>query len=186
LTGDLRSVAVDPYGLSVYVANFTNSNVSAYDILVTARLTAWARVSHHRDRPRLGDRRSLRQVRLSGEQHHRDISAYTFSGTGLPVAAVGAARDVRARAGSISIAMTKGTAAVTYTPTYAYVANGDGGVSGYTISGTGALSSLGAAVASGTSPKSVAVHPSGQYVYVANSGTDNNLVMYTIDPANAL
>ena len=45
---------------------------------------------------------------------------------------------------------------------------------------TGALSSIGAAIAAGTSPFSVSVDPSGKFAYVANTGT-NNVSAYSIN-----
>jgi 6-phosphogluconolactonase len=55
-------------------------------------------------------------------------------------------------------------------------------VSMYTINGTtGALTSTGT-IAAGSSPTSIAIHPSGKFAYVTNSGS-NNVSMYSIDGA---
>jgi DNA-binding beta-propeller fold protein YncE len=62
-----------------------------------------------------------------------------------------------------------------------YVANGAGGVNGvfhYAISpissiDEGALNSAPSTIAAGTSPRAVAIHPSGLYAYVVNSGSSN-------------
>jgi len=70
---------------------------------------------------------------------------------------------------------------------FAYVASGVGSygnfpytVGMYTINATtGALTSIGT-IAAGTDPVSVAVDPSGKFVYVTNSGS-NDVSMYTID-----
>jgi DNA-binding beta-propeller fold protein YncE len=52
----------------------------------------------------------------------------------------------------------------------------------YTINATtGALTSIGT-IAAGTSPTSVAVHPSGNFAYVTNSAS-NDVSMYSIDGA---
>jgi 6-phosphogluconolactonase (cycloisomerase 2 family) len=62
------------------------------------------------------------------------------------------------------------------------VANdGSDNVSAYTIDATtGALNSIGAAVAAGNAPYSVTVDPSGRFAYVANAGS-GNVSAYTIN-----
>jgi 6-phosphogluconolactonase len=78
---------------------------------------------------------------------------------------------------------------------FAYVANTgqigqNGSVSGYTINqSSGALTPIGPAVTAGINPESVAVDPSGKFVYVANFGTalsvspsPGTVSGYTIDP----
>jgi len=56
-----------------------------------------------------------------------------------------------------------------------------GTVSLYAINPTtGALNSIGASVAAGTNPDSVAVDPSGRFAYVVNQSS-NDISMYTID-----
>ena len=57
--------------------------------------------------------------------------------------------------------------------------SGSNDVSTYTVDGTtGALTSLGTTGA-GLSPTSIAVHPSGKFVYVTNGS--NSVWMYNID-----
>ena len=56
-------------------------------------------------------------------------------------------------------------------------------VSAYTINAsTGALTSVGAAVAAGNGPASVSVDPSGKYAYVANFGS-SSVSAFTINPS---
>ena len=77
---------------------------------------------------------------------------------------------------------------------FAYVANAGvdvlpGSVSMYTINATtGALTSIGTLNADQNAPYSVAVHPSGKFVYVANEGgfAPTSVSMYTINPIGAL
>jgi 6-phosphogluconolactonase (cycloisomerase 2 family) len=45
---------------------------------------------------------------------------------------------------------------------------------------TGALTDIGAAVATGTTPKGIAIHPSGKFAYVANFGS-NDVSAYAIN-----
>jgi 6-phosphogluconolactonase (cycloisomerase 2 family) len=83
--------------------------------------------------------------------------------------------------------------AIDPTGRFAYVTNGDpmlGGVSGFTIdAGTGELRDIpGSAFVAepGLSLGAMATEPSGQFLYVANSGGDPPLLGYTIDPTGAL
>jgi len=70
---------------------------------------------------------------------------------------------------------------------FAYVANWtaydtDGSVSMYTIDATtGGLTPIGT-IATEISPTSIAIHPSGKFAYVTNSGS-NSVSMYSIDSA---
>ena len=93
---------------------------------------------------------------------------------------------VKGRNGNIAMAMSKGTAAVTYTPKFAYVANrGSDNISAYSIdASTGALTSVGttSAVAGRTHPSSVSADPSGRFAYVAD-GASNNVSAYSINAA---
>ena len=80
--------------------------------------------------------------------------------------------------------------AVDPTGKFAYVANAGcapaftGSVSIYTINAaTGALQPIGT-VKAGTSSQSVAVHPSGNFAYVANGS--GNISLYTVDPTTGL
>jgi YVTN family beta-propeller protein len=58
----------------------------------------------------------------------------------------------------------------------------DGNVSMYTIDATtGGLTPLGT-IATELSPTSIAIHPSGKFAYVTNSGS-NSVSMYSIDSA---
>ncbi len=79
------------------------------------------------------------------------------------------------------------TVSVSCRPATAYVANSaDGTVSQYTIGvDDGALTSLGAAVAAGTTPRAVAVDPTGRYAYVANYG-GATISQYTIGANGSL
>ena len=63
----------------------------------------------------------------------------------------------------------------------AYAANaGSSTISAYTIESTGALTAVGAPVATGTSPLAIAGSPDGHYVYVGNE-TDNNISVYAVN-----
>src|SRR6266705_2232105 len=72
---------------------------------------------------------------------------------------------------------------------FVYVANfGTNDISVYSVDATGALTPIGS-VAAGLFPGSVAVDPSGKFVYVANRGTFDSggtVSAYTIGPTGAL
>ena len=108
---------------------------------------------------------------------------------------------IPARLGPFELAISKGAAAVTYVPEFAYVAssgapigggkNGANDISGYAISSsTGALTVLsGSPFGEGLFPESLATDLFGQFLYVANNCNGSTCAgagtvsAYTIDPA---
>jgi 6-phosphogluconolactonase (cycloisomerase 2 family) len=68
---------------------------------------------------------------------------------------------------------------------FVYVANFNGTVSAYSIGAMGALTPIGAPVASGSLPNAVAVDPTGKFVYVANLNSDD-ISAYSIGAAGVL
>src|SRR5262249_50315367 len=110
------------------------------------------------------------------------VSVYSINATTGGLMPLGT--QVRAGVGPFSVAVHP-------SGKFAYVANlggGDisldaGGVSMYTIdASSGALASIGTTTA-GYGPGSVALHPSGNFAYVANDGGDfgGNVSIYTIN-----
>jgi 6-phosphogluconolactonase (cycloisomerase 2 family) len=114
------------------------------------------------------------------------ISQYAIDASGA-LSPTTVTPTVATQNGPVAITVTKGTAPITYTPKFAYVANAGGNtVSQYTIGANGALSAMApATVAAGAAPVSVTVDPSGRYAYVAN-GDDNTVSQYTIGANGAL
>jgi 6-phosphogluconolactonase (cycloisomerase 2 family) len=83
--------------------------------------------------------------------------------------------------GPYQIAMMFGSSRATYVPEFAYAANSsDTTVSEFSINQTTGVLSGGATAAAGTSPRAVAVDPSGQFAYVANY-TAGGINEYTIN-----
>jgi 6-phosphogluconolactonase len=77
------------------------------------------------------------------------------------------------------------SAAAASPPRYAYVANhGANDVSMYTLTATGTLHPQGT-IGAGTGPRSITVHPSGQFVYVTNVGSFD-MTTYAIDATGLL
>ena len=182
------SVTVDPSGKFAYVANWGTGDVSAYNIdastgaLVQIPCGGGAGCNGANYKAEYGLYSVLvdpsgKFVYVTGDRY---VSAYSINaGTG----ALTSLGPVRNRTNSKSIAMTKGTTAVVYTPKAAYVANsGDASVSQYTIGTSGALTPMATpTVAAGSSPRSVTVDLLGRFAYVANFSSDN-VSAYSIDP----
>jgi 6-phosphogluconolactonase (cycloisomerase 2 family) len=188
------SVAVDPSGKFAYVANWGEGNtagsVSMYTVNgVTGTLTStgtiqapcapppspgscapWSLAVHPSGK--------FAYVANEGGFTPTSVSMYAINITTGDLTLIGTvAADGRA-------------IAVTVDPSgkFAYVADGgqnsDGSkgtnVSMYTIDGTtGVLTSIGK-ITAGTAPSSVAVHPSGKFVYVVNHDS-NDISMYTMN-----
>src|SRR5229473_5842937 len=178
---------LDPSGKFAFVANGVSNNVSAYMVNATTGALAEVAGSPYA----AGMEPAWLTVDPSGKflyvsaELSNDVTTYGIDATSGVLTNL---RTVRARPGARAIAVSRGSAAVTYTPTFAYVANqNSNSVSMYAINATtGALTSTGT-VAAGTQPVSVAVAPSGRLAYVANlcgsvscSG-NGNVSAYTID-----
>ena len=177
------SVTVDPSGKFAYVAN-AGGGVSAYRIdATTGALTSVGAAVAAGTVPRSVTVDPSGKFVYVANVSSDNISTYSIDAT---TGALTALPTVAGRNGNLEMAMTKGTAAVTYTPKFAYVANwGSNDVSQYRIDArNGVLTRIGTDVAAGTNPSSVTVDPSGRFAYVANNfnGVGGNSVSaYTID-----
>jgi YVTN family beta-propeller protein len=165
------SVAVDPAGKFVYVANSGSNDVSMYTInTATGALTSAGTVA-------TGTGPSSVAVDPAGmfayvaDNGANDVSMYTMNAT------TGALTSI----GTIATGTSPVTVAVDPTGKFAYVTNySSNNVSMYTINATtGALTSIGT-IAAGQYPTYIAVHPSGKFAYVTNVGS-NNISMYDLD-----
>jgi len=165
------SVAVDPAGKFVYVANSGSNDVSMYTInTATGALTSAGTVA-------TGKVPSSVAVDPAGmfayvaDNGANDVSMYTINAT------TGALTSI----GTIATGTSPVTVAVDPTGKFAYVTNySSNNVSMYTINATtGALTSIGT-IAAGQYPTYIAVHPSGKFAYVTNVGS-NNISMYDLD-----
>ena len=164
-TGDFPiAIVVDPSGKFVYVANYSTANVSQYSIDPgTGALTGMGTVA-------AGINPSSVTIDPSGKflyvtnQGSNTVSIFPITDAGLNTPST-----VAARKGCAAMAMSKGTAAVTYAPKFAYVANyGSRSVSAYTIhAATGALASAGTTTTINL-PTSVAVDPFGKFAYTTH------------------
>jgi len=170
-------VTVDPTGRFVYVANFDSNNVSTFAINPTSGVLSSLGATAAGTQPQgalVDPSGHFLYVANTGSD---DVSSYAIHpDTGVLTALA----TVSGRSGA-ALALANGAAPVTYTPTFAYVANTNGGnttgsVSAFGINaGTGALSAVsGSPFASGWNTQGLALglspfHPDyGPYLYVAN------------------
>lgn len=165
-----QSVTVHPSGKFAYVTNYLSGGVTGYSIGSTGVLAmlmqpvgGWATGTN----PYGVTIDPSGKFAYVANQGSNDVSTYGINPDGtLTIAGRSAGRS-----GNLAMAMTHGTAAVTYTPKFAYAANQTtSDISAYSINvGTGTLTSLGAAVGTTTSPGSVTVDPSGKFAYVGGN-----------------
>jgi len=170
------SVAVDPTGKFVYVANEGSTNVSGYTLnATTGALTAIS-----------GSPFAAGLVPFSvavdptgkfayvANEGSNDVSGFTINATTGALTAISGSPFA---AGSNPVSV-----AVDPTGKFAYVANFSNNVSAYTINAsTGALTAIsGSPFAAGFTPHSVTVDPAGKFAYVANN-LSNNISGYTIN-----
>jgi 6-phosphogluconolactonase (cycloisomerase 2 family) len=177
------AVAPDPsgkFGKFAYVANRDSNNVSMYTInSATGILEAEGTIA-------AGTAPFSVAVDPSGKFAYvanlfGDVSMYTINAT----------TGVLTSIGTIGAGTEPDSVAVHPSGKFAYVANfGDedfgtppGSVSMYRINADGSLTSIGTIAEALVGTTSVAVHPSGEFAYVANSGfrNSNTISMYTID-----
>src|SRR6266853_3546027 len=172
--------SMDPSGKFAYVANGLSNNVSGYTVnpttgalqevagspFATGIEPAWLTVDP-----------SGKFLYVSGETSN-DVTMYSINGTSGVLTTLG---TVRARPGARAIAISSGTAAVTYTPKFAYAANlQSNNVSAFRInSGSGTLTPVaGSPFAAGSGPFGLTSDLGGRFVYVTN-GNSNNVSSYT-------
>ena len=171
------SIAVDPTGNFVYVANGYSYDVSGYTIdSATGALTAIAASPFA-----AGSNPYSVAVDPTGRfvyvvnEYSNDVSGYTINSTTGALAAI-AASPFAAGSNPVFVAIDpKGK--------FVYVVNEySNDVSGYTInSTTGALAAIAASpFAAGSNPYSMAVDPTGKFAYVVNLGSWT-LSAYTIN-----
>jgi 6-phosphogluconolactonase (cycloisomerase 2 family) len=105
------------------------------------------------------------------------ISSYRVDGGDGPQAAAPA--RVPAQVSPSAVAMVFGDAQAAPFARYAYVANGAGSLSLFTVGASGALAPLATVAAPGTGPQGIAIDPARRFAYAVNS-TTNNLSQYAI------
>lgn len=167
------SVAIDPAGRFLYVANAVSNTVSAYTILhglLTQNGAPIAAGSH--------------PVSVAIDPTGRFVYVANTLSNNVSAYRVGAAGGLTP-IGTIAAGVGAESIAVDPTGRFVYVANNAGAsVSAYAITIGGALTPLGA-VGAGYGPISVAPDPTGRYVYVANYGS-GSVSSYRVGATGAL
>ena len=177
---EIAGVTVDPTGKLLYVANFGSNSVSAFSIGSGGGLTAVSGSPFAVS----SSPRSV-QIDPSGKFAYvpaltaDEVEVFSIKTTG----ALSLVGEVRTRQQAAAIAFSEGTAAVKYSPTFAYVANIlSDNVSAFAINpGSGILTPIaGSPFAAGSRPFGVTIDPGGKFVYVTN-GNSNNVSVYAVD-----
>ncbi len=174
------SVTVDPTGKFAYVANNGSNDVSAYTInATTGALSIIGTVpTGAGTNPRSVMVDPSAKFAYVANANSNNVQVFTINAS---TGALTSAGSVSGRSSLISIAMTKGATPVTYTPKFAYVANGSANtISTYTINAsTGVLTDTGVSANTNPFPYSITFDPSGRFAYVA--GNSSSVVLYTVD-----
>lgn len=191
------SITVDPTGKFAYVANQSSGDVSAYAINTSTGLLAQIGCGGGTGCVGANFAAGSAPVAVSVDASSKFVYVVNYGSNDISTFAIGTTgaltrlETMRSRNAATAIAMVKGTAAVTYTPKFAYAANlASNDVSAYNINaGSGTLSQIdcgggagcnGANFAAGSFPLSVTVGPSGQFAYVANAAS-SNVTLYAVN-----
>jgi 6-phosphogluconolactonase len=161
-----------------YVANAADNTLSAYRVdATTGTLLAVGTPTATGKSPYAIVGTTSKQFVYVGNQGSNDVSAFAVNietGALTPVS------------GSPFAAGTGPKALTLYRDAYLYVANtGSNTLSAFAINATtGALTPLSPATyATGQGPTSVAAHPLGSFLYVANNGGSNDISAFVVDSA---
>lgn len=201
-TGDFPVfVAVDPSGRFAYVANQASLDVSAYMIDAASGALAQIECSTGFGCNGVNFAAGNAPVSIAVDASGRfayvvnsgsyDVFVYAIDATTGALTRRGTVRNrgTGSASAATALALAHGTTPVTYTPTFAYVANVNShDVSAYAIdAASGVLIPVnnGTRFGAGMSPAAVAVDPSGRFAYVANVGSQD-VSAYTIDADGAL
>jgi 6-phosphogluconolactonase len=171
------SVATDPSGKFLYVANKTSGDISAYNINSgTGALTPVTGSPFT-----AGTGPAALKVDPSGKflyaanSGSNNVSAYTINGTDGALTQISGSPFA---SGTSPVGLS-----VTPSGKFVYLANsGSNNVSGYTLNtSSGVLTVIsGSPFPAATKPSSIAVDPLSKFVYVANSGS-NNVSEFTLN-----
>ncbi|HMK23462.1 MAG TPA: beta-propeller fold lactonase family protein [Terriglobales bacterium] len=188
-----HSLAVDPTGKFVYVANdgdyeATAGSVSVFTIDATSGALS---LMETLDAPCAIGPGSCAPSSVAVHPSGKFVYVANEGGFAPTTLSMYAANVTTGALGFVGLATAAGRAvsvAVHPSGQFAYLVNGfdtPASVSMYAVnSSTGALMS-GGTIAAGTSPGSIAVDPTGKFAYVTNAGS-NDVSMYTINASNGV
>ncbi|MDA8156922.1 MAG: InlB B-repeat-containing protein [Actinomycetota bacterium] len=181
------AVAVDPLGRFAYVTNVGDNTISQYNIGAdgTLKPMAPATVSTGIWPSAITVDPSGSYVYVTNDRDNCSSSSSNTCGTvyGFKIGSGGALTQVS----SIDAIQHPESVAVTPSGAYAYAGNeSDSTVSQYTVGANGTLSSISSAWVfiynasdAGSGPESIAIDPSGTYLYTADRGS-NTITQFTI------
>jgi 6-phosphogluconolactonase (cycloisomerase 2 family) len=179
------AIAVDPSSKFAYVANSSSNNVSEYSINATTGALTKVTGSP----VAAGTAPAAVTVDPSGKfvfvgnKNSNDISSFSLGSTGALTALVPGPQ--RARKGPVALVVSSGSSAITYTPTFTYVANfglGATAVPAFSVNaGTGALTTLAGSPFGTGAPQSLAATPNGKFLYTANDDGSNTVGEYSFN-----
>lgn len=177
------AVAINPTSKYVYVSNAGSNNVSEF----TSNATTGALTAISGSPVSSGTAPAATAVDPSGKfvytgnETSGDVSMFTLaSSTGALTAIVPG--PTRARKSPVALVVTPGTTDITYTPTFAYVADFEGGVPTLAVNAsTGDLTSVTGSPFGSGDPRVVAIAPNGKFLYTANGDGTNTVGEYTVN-----
>ena len=182
------AVAVDPLSKFVYAANSGSNNVSEFTLnSTTGVLTkiSGSPVSAGSAPVAVSVDPSGRFV-FTGNTTSDDVSGFALNGSSGALTAL-VPGPIRARTSPVSLVVSSGTTKITYTPSYAFVADFEGFSGAVPVlsvnASSGALTVIkGSPFGTGT-PRAIAASVNGQFVYSANSDGSNTIGEYTVNTA---
>ena len=176
------SVSIHPSGGFAYVANNASNTVSQYLVGATGALSYLSTGIATGNGPTFVGIDPSGRYAYAPNAVDNTISQYAVGSNGIlsPMSLPA----VPARAQPFAMVLTRDGPAVA-TPTIAYAPDASSGqIFQFTIGPGGGLAENGSTLA-GTNPESLAVDPSGRYVYVANFG-DGTLSQFSVTASGAL
>jgi 6-phosphogluconolactonase len=177
------SVAISPSSKFVYISNASSNNVSEFTVnATTGALTAisGSPVSAGTAPATLTVDPSGKFL-FTGNETSDDVSMFTLNTTSGALTTI-VPGPTRARNAPVSLVVSSGATAITYTPSYAFVADFEGGVPTSSMNASsGALTAVKGSPFGGGSPRAIAVSPNGKFVYTANSNGTNTVGEYAVD-----
>jgi 6-phosphogluconolactonase len=123
---------------------------------------------------------------FTGNATSDDVSSFSVNSSSGALTAL-VPGPFRARSGPVSLAISSGTTDITYTPSFAFVADFEGFSGAVPVlsvnASSGALEAVtGSPFGTGT-PRAIAASANGEFVYTANSDGSNTIGEYTVNTA---
>ena len=169
-----RSVAFDAAGRFAYFANQNSNDVTVFSVAANGVLSSPVAAATQSSQTWTAALDPSGQFAYAVNQGTGDVTLFSVNAGNGSLSRLG---SVAARFSPGSIAFTRGTSAVSYTPRFAYTANlGSDDISAFRIdAGSGALTLVTnpPILSGGTQPFPVAADPAGRFLYVAHQGSDD-------------